>query len=145
MFFGDALYHVCARVCSLALYSRPSKCQIQVPTSSLECSHPCDMMHWCLSGAMGLAVFMQDSNVTHYEFVSGAGRLQGQCACHILLVAVRIWRTLMFYQVLPSAVCRRQKGPTAHRSTFSINDWLLYIYIRFILHLCSYRVASSGD
>ena len=55
-----------------------------------------------------------------HEFVSGAGRLPGQCACHILLVAVRIWRTMMFYQVLPSAVCHRQTGhiQLGDRSTF---------------------------
>ena len=76
----NALCHGCAHVCYLAPYSWPSKCQIQVPNC---------YMHWCFFGAMFLAVFMPDS-----------GRLSGQCACHILLVAVRIWRTLVFYQVL---------------------------------------------
>ena len=39
MSLWDALYHACAQVCSLSSYSWPSKCQIQVPNSSLACSH----------------------------------------------------------------------------------------------------------
>ena len=47
-----------------------------------------------------------------YTGVSLAHCFPDQCACHILLVAVRIWRTLMFYPVLPSAVRHRQAGHT---------------------------------
>ena len=89
-------------MCSLTPYSWPSKCQIQVTNSQLLiCTGvsraPCFWPHLCQ---------IPISRKLH-ECVSGAGRLPGQCACHILLVAVRIWRTLMFYQVLSSAVCQR--------------------------------------
>ena len=38
VFLCDALCHACAQVCSLAPYSWPSKCHIQVPNSSLVCA-----------------------------------------------------------------------------------------------------------
>ena len=88
MFLLDALYHACARVCSLAPYTWPIKCHIQVPLFSLECSCPCDM-HRCFSGAC---------------FWSTSGPVSVSHS----LDSAHIWRTLMFYQVLPSAVRHRQ-------------------------------------
>ena len=102
MSLWDVIYHACAQLCSLAPYSWPSKCHVQVPNSSLECSR-----HLICTDVSGPFLCQIPISQNVHEFVSGAGRLPGQCACHILLVAVHIWRTLMFYLVFPSAVCHR--------------------------------------
>ena len=83
-----------------------------------------------------------------HEFVSGAGHLPDQCACHILLVTVRIWHPLLFYQVLPSAVCHRQTerirlGDTTfvvHRLPESTE--LLARYLRQCFHWLLFSLVS---
>ena len=67
MSLWDALYHACAQVCSLAPYSWPSKCQVQVPNSSLECSN-----HLICTGVSLAPRFLSQIPISHnvHECVS---------------------------------------------------------------------------
>ena len=94
MSLWDVLYHACAQLCSLAPYSWPSKCQVQVPNCSLECSH-----RLICTGVSGRFYARFQYHKTFMNLYP--------VPADILLVAVHIWRTLMFYQVFPSAVCHR--------------------------------------
>ena len=141
-------------MCYLSSYSWPSKCQIQVPHSSLECSHHMICTGVSLAPCFWLLLCQIPSSHNVLKFVSGAGRLPGQCACHNLLVAVRIWRTLMSYQVLPSAVCHTQTGRIQWRNLsrslytgcwnqqLCVLDTCVNIFLGLRFSLCSHALAK---